>query len=669
MGDPTSRRPMVWDEYDYGRSPRQGSMSPGDNSIQSDESSMASRSPGFQGARQNVDSEAGSEVLRPRRSSLPMRISSFAQAGGHNSIENFARSWSRAAGFSEIPPQRPSFVLSQGEAQPTRSGQPGNSSPTTGSQSLIGEQLRRERTSSGAVVDDGTTLHKADEEAGRTQQVWRSTSADGRSDLDWPSSLTAPSASGYGGVYGSLPSRTTDASLRHAATLYPDQLIKGQQDPDEEQEPLLIKVIDQKDGVRVRVVIGQSTLHQTVFNAANVLIGVGLLSLPLGLRQSGWLIGMTFLLLAALVTRYTASLLAKCQDLDQSLITFSDVAWKAFGRRARVITGVLFSFELVSVCVALLVLFADTLDALIPGWGVTEWKILCGLIVLPLNFLPLRYLSITSVLGILCCLGIATLIFVDGLIKPHYPGSLREPAVSSLFPRNWSDLPLSFGLLISPWGGHGVFPNIYRDMRHPQKYAKAVNYTFAVTYLLDVAVAVAGYLMFGDMILDEVTSNIFLTRGYPHALSVFMAVFIAIIPLTKVPLNARPLFVLAEDFIGLNSHSLPSSRLLGLPNYSRGFLRSAVRVITIVVIVLIAILVPSFDAIMALLGSAMSFSICIILPVAFHLKLFYKDIGRLEKVLHWFILIICSSMAITGTVWVFLPENVLHNPDDIISGN
>lgn len=34
---------------------------------------------------------------------------------------------------------------------------------------------------------------------------------------------------------------------------------------------------------------------------------------------------------------------------------------------------------------------------------------------------------------------------------------------------------------MSPWGGHGVFPNIYRDMRHPHRYGQAVKTTFTFT--------------------------------------------------------------------------------------------------------------------------------------------------------------------------------------------
>ena len=46
--------------------------------------------------------------------------------------------------------------------------------------------------------------------------------------------------------------------------------------------------------------------------------------------------------------------------------------------------------------------------------------------------------------------------------------------------------------------------------------------------------------MFGQKVHDEVTSNILLTKGYPHAISVIIVIFIAIIPLTKIPLKYVP---------------------------------------------------------------------------------------------------------------------------------
>lgn len=395
-----------------------------------------------------------------------MRINSLAQAGGPNSLENFARSWSRAAAFVEIPPRHPSFVVSEHEEEPVGAVPSGERPPLAQFRSLLRQQLERHGTSSSPIVDEQAASQEPDEDASLKLGVAKSPPEESICSPDRAPLLGPPFASSYGGIYGSPSSRT--ASTHHAGELYQEYQAKDRHQLDKDQQPLLIKVVEQKDGKITQVVIGQSTLPQTIFNSVNVLIGVGLLSLPLGLKYSGWLIGMLFLFFAAIATRYTAALLAKCMETDHTLITFSDLAWKAFGVKTRIAKGLLFTVELLAACVALVVLFADSLDALVAGWGVVQWKLFCGLVLIPLSFVPLRYLSFTSVLGILSCLGskleigsdwalrslnaklhiVVTLIFVDGLVKPHSPGSLREPALTSMFPQRWSTLPLSFGLLM-----------------------------------------------------------------------------------------------------------------------------------------------------------------------------------------------------------------------------
>ena len=47
----------------------------------------------------------------------------------------------------------------------------------------------------------------------------------------------------------------------------------------------------------------------------------------------------------------------------------------------------------------------------------------------------------------------------------------------------------------------------------------------------------AGLLMFGDDVKNEISSNILGMSPYPRALSICIIVFIAIIPLTKIPLK------------------------------------------------------------------------------------------------------------------------------------
>lgn len=83
------------------------------------------------------------------------------------------------------------------------------------------------------------------------------------------------------------------------------------------------------------------------------------------------------------------------------------------------------------------------------------------------------------------------------------------------------------------------------------------------------------------------------------------------------------------------------------------------RVLVVATIVFISIIFPEFDRIMALMGSALCFTICIILPIAFYLKIFGREIPLGERVLDWVLLILSSIMAIVGTVWAFLPTESL----------
>ncbi|KAJ5474836.1 hypothetical protein N7475_004402 [Penicillium sp. IBT 31633x] len=584
-----------------------------------------------------ADSETGG---RRRSSSYSSRV---RQAGGLNSLDNFARSWQRAAAFPEVLPRRTSFVSADSDdeyAIATGQEYGSRSSPSWGRQSNVDRPLLR--GDSDSDQDDGDS--QAPESSKRA--------------LPSIGLLASSFDRSFAASYGTISSRMSESTRRNAIQFHQEQhahvYVDASGDPD--RGPLLVKHIQHEDGTQEDIIVGQSTLPQTIFNSVNVLIGIGLLSLPLAMKHAGWVLGLSFLVFSAVTTSYTAKILAKCLDVDKSVVTYADLAYISFGQNARLVTSFLFCLELLGACVALVVLFADSLYALLPGLSIFEWKIVCGLMLIPLNFLPLRFLSITSILGIVSCTSIVLLICIDGLIKPDAPGSLRQPSNTFLFPENWATLPLSFGLIMSPWGGHGVFPNIYRDMRHPKKYGKSLWVTYLFTFTLDSSMAIIGWLMFGDTVLDEITANVLTITDYPQSLSICIIIFIAIIPLTKVPLNARPLVATFEVLCGLGGGHIPAEN--GSETL-RQISRAMIRVFLVVMIVVLAVIFPAFDRIMAFLGSFLCFTICIILPLAFYLKIFGKEISRGEYILDWILLIFSSILAAVGTVWAFLPQDML----------
>lgn len=447
--------------------------------------------------------------LRRRRSSVGARLAALTDIGGVNSIRSFTRSFQRAAGFTEVIPQRPSFIFAadqepifggpHGEGGPhdhyadgmDESVDPGSSSYRASPPaflSLLRQHLEASHSSAVASVSESASLNEPPSEPGSpvpgqssvavtdepnsshpggvggpserkglldSSEPTRAYRAGSTSSIfAWPPHLAAAAAAasagasvegvgspppvvgsygsfrtyrsgsggagsnagGYGSVigspaalsYGAMSGRlgpgSQAASMAQAGTLWRQQQEGGMEVvPDSERPAILVKEVEE-DGKIILTVEGQSTLPQTIFNSINVLIGVGLLSLPMGIKYAGWICGMIILFLAAAVTAYTARLLAKCMDLDPVVITFSDLAFISFGPRARLVTSLLFTVELMAACVALIVLFADSLDLLFPGMlSLIEWKILCCFIMIPLNFLPMRLLSVTSIIGIVSC--------------------------------------------------------------------------------------------------------------------------------------------------------------------------------------------------------------------------------------------------------------------------
>ncbi|RSL95510.1 hypothetical protein CEP52_012001 [Fusarium oligoseptatum] len=653
-----ARNPTSWDEY-HGRPSPTGSVT----------SSVLARE---QAVDDDDDDDDASEhdhdrgFMARRRSSVTNHLAAIADIGGVNSFRSFARSWQRAAGFPEVIPRRPSFVLAgeqDGEQQQQhiqygRSHVEGTSQSQTGllrqhleassssTQQPNGEPSSSLGSSPRLIRDDGESKPLLDVEAAGALHVGSFSSRS--SIFAVPPHLAAPDIVGsYGSFRSTSPYGAVDGSMRHRISFSEGSGwgVADEEGPVEdaahgEHQPILIKEVKQGDKV-VLAVEGQSTLPQSVFNSINAIIGVGLLSLPLALQISGWIPGLIILTLTAAVTSHTGKLLAKCMDYDATLITYSDLAYVSFGPRARVVVSALFTLELVGACVALVILFADSLDLLLPGLAtVNTWKLIAAGLVLVLNALPLRLFELYQHRRHhVDILQFVVIVIIDGLYKPNYPGSLREPATTYLLPENWLALPLAYGLLASPWGAHSVFPSIYRDMRHPYKWGKAVNITFSFSYVLDTCLAVIGLLMFGDGIKDAITSNILKTAGYPEGMSIVMCIFIAIIPLTKIPLNARPIITTMDVLCGVHEHHhhhhhehshSQSSRTSPFITQS---IRGIVRVFVVLLLLFISIVFPAFDSVCAFLGAALCTLISIILPISFHLKLFWDDVSAREKVI------------------------------------
>ncbi|CAJ0839144.1 3959_t:CDS:2 [Entrophospora sp. SA101] len=378
---------------------------------------------------------------------------------------------------------------------------------------------------------------------------------------------------------------------------------------------------------RTLIELGKSTAKQTIFNT-NILMGIAILALPLAFKYSGWALGLMIFLFCLIQTKYTAKTLKKCLDNDPRCITYSDLANLAYGIRGKYFI------------VALLILVGDSLKILFPSADLTTLKIIATLFIIPFTWIPIHFLSYTSMFGIFTTASLASVIILDGLTKPTSPGSLLNPMKTHIIPPNLNYLPLSFGLINSGFTGHAVFPSLYRDMEKPNEYNKIINVSYLITSVIYITVAASGYAMFGKETMPEITQNIMLTKGYNDFFNSLVIWFIVINPLSKYPLTITPINLNIELFIFKISfinrwfkHGITKKILIILCRTSLSLL-----------ILGIAIIFPKFERAMVA-----------IFPLLCHLKMFGGAFSKQELVWNIFLLTTSIIMATLGTIWTFLP--------------
>ena len=393
----------------------------------------------------------------------------------------------------------------------------------------------------------------------------------------------------------------------------------------------------------------KSSYAQTLFNAVNILMGIGLLALPYALRITGWVVGGIMLVVFCLMTRHTAKLLAECMDYRSSAgdasHTYGDIGQVAFGSAGRSFISVVFVLELVAACVALVILTADSLCALFPELSLDKVKIATICLVMPLTWSrSLGFISYGSLVGVVALANLLVILVVDGLTTIESPGSLLVPADTHLLPNDWYPVPLAIGLIMAGFCGHSVFPNLYRDMKEPKHYNAMVDHSYIVTTFIYAAVASCGYLMFGSSTMEEISRNLPLVASYNKVLTQMTVWLVALNPLTKYPLAISPVNTQLERLFA--PWCSPDTHLP---------VRIAFRSSLSLVILIIAIYFPNFDKMMGILGSFFSFTVSIIFPECVFLKLFGKRL-TLRRVMFEMLVIavglVCMSI---GTVWAFLP--------------
>ncbi|KAJ3083812.1 hypothetical protein HDU99_005900 [Rhizoclosmatium hyalinum] len=228
-------------------------------------------------------------------------------------------------------------------------------------------------------------------------------------------------------------------------------------------------------------------------------------------------------------------------------------------------------FELFAAATGLVILGADSIVALNPTLPLLPVKIaVTCLLVLTTFPRGMGWLAYGSIVGLLTLLSLFGILLFNGLVTPHTPGSLWDPAPTNLWPEETS--------------------------------------------------------AFGEDILPQVTQNLPLIPTFNQSLTKFILFLTALNPFTKYALIMAPVNFQMEQILGIPNLSLPSRQLC--TSLSGVF----VRIFLGVAAILTTIMFPTFHVLIGLVGSLFSFMIAGVIPSVCYLRLGTGSGYRQERV-------------------------------------
>ncbi|KAK8950786.1 Lysine histidine transporter 1 [Platanthera zijinensis] len=337
-----------------------------------------------------------------------------------------------------------------------------------------------------------------------------------------------------------------------------------------------------------------------VINGVNVLCGAGILSAPYAVKEGGW-IGLSILFIYAVLAFYTGILLRHCLDSEPGIETFPDIGQAAFGIPGRIIVSIALYLELYACCVEFIILESDNLSSLFPNAHLEIggmhlgshilFSLLATLIVLPTTWLrDLSVLCYISAGGVIATILVTICLFWIGLVDQV--GFKSEGSSINSF-----GIPIAIGLYGYAYSGHAVFPNIYSSLKKPDDFSAVLFTSFAICTLLFTGVAVMGFFLFGKSTESQFTLNM------PQELMASkVAVWTTVVnPLTKYAICLSPLALSLEELIP--------------PNHQKSHIYSIIiRTALTMSSLFVALSVPFFGLVMALIGSLLTMLVSFIFP-------------------------------------------------------
>lgn len=371
----------------------------------------------------------------------------------------------------------------------------------------------------------------------------------------------------------------------------------------------------------------------------STLVGTGLLAMPHAFSLAG-LMAVPLTMFFVACSAYTAHLMVwamqEVPGKHSEHLGWGALVGAAFGPRAQIAINAFLVIELWGYLLSATVCAAMNITQL---WEHITAPFAIGLAVCGaywLSFVPAATMTQISVSSNMCFLVCCIMFLFTGLCLP------QEAPASDVQLVKPNGILLAAGILVYSPAGHSFYPALMQKMEEPELYPVCIRRAYLAACLLYLAMAVPGYLLFGNMAQPSAVSNIGVDLkmaaipglGWMNSVAA-LAMTLKMIPsqsLTLMPLTRAVEDLCCGTFKGSLTKSLAGPICL---------LLSAAAALAYA---------NEMAVLINLIGSVFCMNVSFVMPVACYWKLTSKPVGILRQLLFLGLLVMGSTFAVLGVV-------------------
>ena len=365
---------------------------------------------------------------------------------------------------------------------------------------------------------------------------------------------------------------------------------------------------------------------KSTVNLVLTAVGVGVLTLPKAIAQSGWAIGILLLILTWSLSQFMMHLLWKCvrslqQRGETGIDSYGSIGHAALGKPGRIVVSVSMYLGLSAICVIIIILLGSGLFNLTNSMNLATWIKISALCILPLSWLPsLKEVGVLSAVGVVATCLVSLVVLIASIVRDSdEKGEISATPVSAGgFAMAYIEFMNSF--VVAP-----VIPTIISGMKDPSKYPRVASYGFAIISFVFAVIGFAGYAGWGSALLSKKGGNItdLIAESASRTYSTICQVAIVIVALSHFLVMFNPVALLSDSGVGLIALTRRS-------NMARVCLQIFARSCLVGVMLFAALYVPSFGTVVDLVASTVVMPLQVIFPITFFEIICKKEISEMS---------------------------------------